>query len=78
MLSIDDASGLAGAHASTQTVLGGRLGAGANWYLWRHFALQFEGDYHAVPAFDAVDGVRRNVSGFALSLGFGVAWGGAK
>ena len=29
-------------------------------------------------ALDAVDGVRRNVSGFALSLGAGFAWGGVK
>ena len=51
-------------------------GTGANWYLSRHFALQLEGDYHAVPAFDAVNGTRRNVSGFALSAGLGIAWGG--
>jgi hypothetical protein len=74
--SLDDAS-FSSASASTQTVMGGRVGAGANWYLARHFALQLEGDYHAVPSFDAVDGARRNVSGFALSLGAGFAWGGA-
>jgi hypothetical protein len=74
---MDDAA-VTGARASMQTVLGARLGAGANWYVARHFALQVEGDYHAVPAFDAVDGVRRNVSGFTLSLGLGVAWGGVK
>ena len=56
--------------------IGGRMGAGANWYLSRHFALQVEGDYHAVPAFAAVDGARRNVSGFTLSAGLGFAWGG--
>jgi hypothetical protein len=73
-----DEAGVTGARASMQAVVGGRLGAGANWYVARHFALQVEGDYHAVPAFDAVDGARRNVSGFTLSLGLGVAWGGAR
>ena len=74
--SLNDESVTSGAASSLQTVMGGRMGAGANWYLGRHFALQLEGDYHAVPAFNAVDGVRRNVSGFALSVGAGFAWGG--
>lgn len=77
MHSLNDVSPATGENASVKTVFGGRVGAGANWYLARHFALQLEGDYHAVPAFDAVDGVRRQVSGFALSVGAGFAWGGA-
>jgi len=74
--SLNDESVTSGATSSLQTVMGGRIGAGTNWYLGRHFALQLEGDYHAVPAFNAVDGVRRNVAGFALSAGAGFAWGG--
>jgi hypothetical protein len=77
ILNVDDQSAFSGASASLKTVLGGRAGAGANWYLSHHFALQLEGDYHAVPAFDGVDGVQRHVSGFALSVGAGFAWGGA-
>ena len=74
--SMDEAS-FSGARASVETVFGGRFGAGANWYLSRHFALQVEGDYHAVRPFDAADGVRQNVSGATLSVGAGFAWGGA-
>jgi hypothetical protein len=66
----------AGIHSAiSETLIGERLGAGANWYLSRHFALQLEGDYDAVPKFGAVDGIRRNISGFGLSAGFGFAWG---
>lgn len=75
---VDDNAGITGATASMNTVLGGRFGAGANWYLSRHFALQLEGDYHVVPPLDAVDGIRRNISGVALSLGAGFAWGGPR
>jgi hypothetical protein len=64
--------------ASTEMVLGGRVGAGANWYVSRHFALQVEGDYHAVPDFEVVDGIRQNVSGLSLSVGLGFAWGGVR
>jgi hypothetical protein len=74
---INDASAVTGVHSAVdETLIGERIGVGANWYLARHFALQLEGDYHAVPSFASVDGIRRNVSGLALSVGFGVAWGG--
>lgn len=70
-----DASAFSGASATTEMLFGQRIGAGANWFLSRHFALQLEGDFHAVPALQSVDGIRRNVSGFTLSAGLGLAWG---
>jgi hypothetical protein len=73
---ISDASAFGGASATTQSVIGARTGVGANWYVARHFALQLEGDYHLVPAFDAIAGAKQNVSGASLSVGLGFAWGG--
>ena len=75
--SLNDVSPATGVSSSLTAVMGGRVGAGANWYVTRHVALQLEGDYHAVPGFEATDGVRRSVSGFALSVGAGFAWGGS-
>jgi hypothetical protein len=62
--------------ARSQSQAGARLGAGINFLVARHFALQLTGDYHAVQPFDAVNGVEKDVSGFGLSLGLAVVWGG--
>lgn len=63
------------ANSSTQTVLGARFGAGVNWYVASHFVMQLESDYHAVQKFDAVNGLRKDPTGFGMSVGFGFAWG---
>jgi hypothetical protein len=62
--------------ASVETVLGGRLAAGANWFVARHFVMGLETNYHAVSKFDHPDALTENASGFGMSLSFGFAWGG--
>jgi outer membrane protein W len=61
--------------ASVQTNVGARFGAGANWYVSRHFLIQVEGDYHAVSKFEELNGVRKDPSGAGMSFGLGWAWG---
>jgi outer membrane protein W len=69
------ASAGSGAHSSSQTAMGARLGSGVNWYVSHHFVLQLEADYHVVGKFEPVNGVRKDPSGFAISAGLGFAWG---
>jgi len=61
--------------ASSQTQLGGRVGAGVSSYVTRHFVLQVETYYHAVAEFVAVNTVARDPSGLGFSVGLGFAWG---
>lgn len=60
----------------TETTTGARAGVGANWFLTRHFLLNVEGDYHAVGKFDYPDALTSKPSGFGVSVGLGVTWGG--
>jgi hypothetical protein len=68
----------AGVENYTETALGSRLGAGANWFVARHFTVLVEANYHAVGNFERQDAVTRDPSGFGMNLGFGFAWGGTR
>jgi hypothetical protein len=68
--------GLFSASSSTETAPGARLAGGVHWFAARHFMMSFEGDYHAVGHFDQTDPASAQPSGFGLSLGLGVSWGG--
>jgi hypothetical protein len=59
----------------SETALGSRLGAGANWFVARHFTVLVEANYHAIGKFERQDAVTRDPSGFGLNVGFGFAWG---
>jgi hypothetical protein len=61
--------------ASSQTQLGGRVGAGVSSYVTRHFVVQAETYYHAVGKFTAINNVAKDPSGFGFSVGLGFAWG---
>lgn len=61
---------------TTESVPGGRVALGANWFVSRHFIMNLEGDYHAVAKFDHPDAVTSKPSGFGMSFGLGFAWGG--
>ena len=63
---------------SSETVLGSRLSAGANWFVARHFTMSVEANYHAVGKFERQNAVTRDPSGFGMNVGFGFAWGGDK
>lgn len=71
---VNDANPFGASHYS-ETVLGGRLGAGANWFVARHFTVSFEANYHAVGKFERQDAVTRDPSGLGMNIGFGFAWG---
>lgn len=73
---VSDASGYSGARSTSQSQMGARLGAGANWFVSRHFVVRAESDYHAVGKFAAVNGLTKQPSGFGMSAGFGFVWGG--
>lgn len=73
--SSSDASG-AGANASSESVAGARLVAGANLFVSRHFMLAVSGDYNAVGRFSRLDAVSEHPSGFGMSFALGFAWGG--
>ena len=60
----------------SETALGSRLGAGANWFVARHFTVLLEANYHAVGKFKRQDAVTKDPSGFGVNLGFGFGWGG--
>ena len=60
---------------TSETVLGARLSAGANWFVARHFTVSVEGSYHAIGEFERQDAVAKNPSGFGMNVGFGFAWG---
>jgi hypothetical protein len=64
------------ASSTTETAPGARLAGGVHWFAARHFMMSFEGDYHAVGHFDQLDAASAKPSGFGLSLGLGVSWGG--
>jgi hypothetical protein len=73
---VADVSAGATTEARSQSQAGGRLGAGINFFVARHFAMQLAADYHAVAPFDAVNGVEKDVSGLGLTFGLALAWGG--
>jgi hypothetical protein len=66
----------AGANASSESVAGARLAAGANLFVSRHFMLALSGDYNAVGRFSRLDSVSEHPSGFGMSFALGFAWGG--
>ena len=74
--SVADASDFGAASTTTETAAGARFGAGADWYVARHFMLRVEGDYHAVGSFSHPDALTENASGFGFGVGMGFVWGG--
>jgi hypothetical protein len=66
----------ANASASSETVAGARVAAGANVFVARHFLLAVSGEYHAVGRFSQVDAVTEHPSGFGMTFALGFAWGG--
>lgn len=61
---------------TTETAAGARFGAGADWFVARHFMLRAEGEYHAVSSFDHPDALTEHASGFGFGFGVGFVWGG--
>jgi hypothetical protein len=61
--------------AYSETVFGSRFGAGANWFVARHFTLNVETMYHAVGKFERQTAVTKDPSGFGMNVGFGIGWG---
>lgn len=61
---------------TTETAAGARFGAGADWFVARHFMLRVEGEYHAVSSFDHPDALTEHASGFGFGFGMGFVWGG--
>jgi len=74
--SVADASAFGATSTTTETAAGARFGAGADWYVARHFMLRAEGDYHAVGSFAHADALTENASGFGMGFGMGFVWGG--
>lgn len=64
------------ATTTTETAAGARFGAGADWFVARHFMLRAEGEYHAVSSFDHPDALTEHASGFGFGFGIGFVWGG--
>ncbi len=64
------------ATTSSESVAGGRVAIGTNWFVARHFMLSLETDYHAVGRFEHQDAGTAKASGFGISFGFGFVWGG--
>jgi hypothetical protein len=64
------------ATTTTETAAGARFGAGADWFVARHFMLRAEGEYHAVSSFDHPDALTDHASGFGFGFGMGFVWGG--
>ena len=62
--------------AMSESVFGSKLGAGTNWYMSRHLSLQLEASYDAIGHFEHEDVLSHKPGGFAMTAGFGVAWGG--
>jgi hypothetical protein len=71
-----ETSAYGSAQTSLQSHVGARLGAGMNVYFARILALQLEGNYHSVKPFDTVNGATRNPTGWSMTVGLGLAWGG--
>lgn len=74
--SVEDASAFGTVSSTTETAAGARLGAGADWYVARHFLLRAEADYHAIGSFDHPDALTDHASGFGFGFGMGFVWGG--
>lgn len=64
------------ATTTTESVAGARVALGANWFVARHFMMSLETDYHTVGRFEHRDAGTAKASGFGVSLGFGLVWGG--
>ena len=73
---VADASDLIAASSTNETAAGARFGAGADWFVARHFMLRAEADYHAVGSFEHPDALTEHASGFGFGLGMGFVWGG--
>jgi hypothetical protein len=74
--SVADATVLGAVSTTTESAAGARFGAGADWFVARHFMLRAEGDYHAVGSFDHPDALTEHASGLGFGLGVGFVWGG--
>jgi|SRR5690242_1909529 len=73
---VADASSFGSSSSTTESAAGARLGAGADWFVARHFMLRAEGEYHAVSSFDHPDALTEHASGFGFGFGMGFVWGG--
>jgi hypothetical protein len=73
---VADASSFGSVTTTTESAAGARFGAGADWFVARHFMLRVEGDYHAVGSFDHPDALTDHASGFGFGFGMGFVWGG--
>lgn len=62
--------------ATSESVFGTKFGAGADWFMSRHLSLQLEAAYDAIGHFDHEEVLAHKPGGFAMTAGFGVAWGG--
>jgi len=73
---VADANQFGVASSTTETAAGARFGAGADWYVARHFMLRAEADYHAVGSYSHPDALTDHASGFGFGFGMGFVWGG--
>ena len=69
-------SGFQDAGPKMQTVVGARLGIGADAYAWNWLRLGLRAAYHATPEYDDALGAILSGSGAQLSLEVGVSFGG--
>jgi hypothetical protein len=65
-----------GAGPDIQTVIGVRLGIGADAYAWNWLRLGLLAAYHLTPEFDDALGIIQSGSGAQLSLELGLSFGG--
>jgi hypothetical protein len=69
-------NGFQDAGPKVQTVVGARLGIGADAYAWDWLRLGLRAAYHATPEYDDALGTFQSGSGAQLSLEVGVSFGG--
>ncbi len=59
----------------SEAVLGGRLGAGVEWFVGYRYTLSLAAGYHVLGDFDVRIGSKNNYSGPEITMGFGVLIG---
>jgi len=64
--------------STVEAAPGARFAAGVNWLAARHLLLSVDGAYQLVGHFHGTDATTAGVSGFGMTAGIGVSWGGVR